>query len=175
MKTGDKVEFSSRKGLVKGIVIATKWSSRGHKVAKQMNAMLKLRGHDRSQVPEGQMVAEVADFKNDTVWTVDLYHVKAVGKVTKKELAKAEQLKYSIIANNQGIKDERKMRNLGKIADNCLENLDIGDTIEVRYRGGYWKEEIFEGFTPSRKVAFRSRATRSGKRYAWPSSVRVPA
>ena len=170
MKLGNKVQFTSRKGLVNGIVIETKYSRRGQKVARNLNRTLRLRGVDH-QVAEGHQVAVVADKERGVIWTVGLGDLKPVGKATKKQLDAARQLQTRIKTGNAEIREERKARNNKRINENDLTGLTPGDKIKVKYTYG-WQEETFLGFTSSGKVIFKSSFNKTGKRYSWPEFVK---
>ena len=169
MKTGDLVQFSSRKGLVKGPIIAVKWSKRGQKAARQFNAMLRLRG-EKQLLPEGREVYEIADLENETIWIVE--DCKAIGKATAKQLHEGRVLKAGIKLHNDEMKIARASRNNRKQDERGISRLNRGDKIQVKYRGGYWKEEIFSHYTSSGKIAFKSSQTKKGVRYCWPDAVR---
>ncbi|MCK5138841.1 MAG: hypothetical protein KAQ85_03270 [Thermodesulfovibrionia bacterium] len=170
MKTGDIVNFNGRKDSIEGVVIGSKWSRRGQKVARQLNASLRLRGV-ASQLPEGQMVVEVADLKNEVIWTTSA-NCKVVGKATRKQLEAGRDLKGRITCSNIATKQKVKNKNIDKLRDKDLTDLQPGDDIEIKYADGYWKKEVFSHYTSSGKIAFLSRATKKGVRYCWPAHVR---
>jgi len=165
MKYGDIVEFTTRKGLVKGPIFNSKWSRRGTRLAKELNMMI-----GKNVVPtHGREVFEVADFRNNCIWTIT--DAKAIGKANNEELVKAKQLKRDIKVGNAKAKAEVRSRNYKRSEENSLLGLAPGDTIEVKYRDLGWKAETFSHFTSSGKVAFRAN-NRRGVRYAWPRFVR---
>ena len=163
------VKFTSSKGLVRGVVIGTKWSKRGMKVAQQFNTELRLKGV-KHQVAEGQEVYEVADFVNGVIWTTS--QCFAVGKATKSQIIKGKELKAKITINKNEVKRDRTSKNLRKQDENNIARLNRGDAIEIKYVGGCWKKEKFSHYLNSGKIAFYSSSAKRGVRYAWPSGVR---
>jgi hypothetical protein len=169
LSPGNIVEFTSSKGLVKGVVIATKWSGRGQKAAKQFNVALRAQGR-KFLVPEGQMVYEIADTERNMIWTTSVAY--PVGKATKKQLIAGKELKARLMLNNAEVKQANTSRNLEKQDEKDIARLNRGADIEIKYIGGIWRKERFSHYTNSGKIAFFSSRAKKGVRYAYPSGVR---
>ncbi|MHA2220034.1 MAG: hypothetical protein ACXACY_29435 [Candidatus Hodarchaeales archaeon] len=166
IEIGSKVEFTSRRNrLVEGVVIRNR--------LKKSRATKKFNEHFGLDLRESHPVVEVVDLKSRTVWTVDRDIVKFIGRVNKKTLQKAIDLKGSIKAGNRAIKAKQRSRNVEKLGERNLMNLRFGDTFQVKYRNIGWKDEVFSHYTKSGKIAFKSRSTKSGVRYCWPSGARI--
>ena len=172
MKTGDLVQFNSKKGLVKGPIIAVKLSRRGSSAARRLNTTLRLCGLHTAQVPESHTVYEIADFKRRMIWITA--NCEKIGTVSHEEVLSGRMLKVNMVNANCLFKSRSRAKNFEKVKEKSLMQLRRGDTIEVKYSDGAWRKETFHHFANSGKIAFSSSAARRGYRFAWPDFVRLP-
>lgn len=143
---GVRVEFRSRRGMVKGIVTKLKYTHR--RKAEQMARRLGIND------PWGYryQVAEIKPDDNDKGYfhRVPVCDLKVIGKAQRKKVGAAKQNVWEIQAHIKCRQHERHAKRMNEMRDNDLFSLKRGDKVMVEYRGGYKEERMFVRFSNNR-------------------------